>query len=383
MRIVFVSLTYPTPWQPTAGSFNRAMVEALARDHQVIVVAPVPWTQRLRKPQQPVSAASAGGIEVHHPTYFYPPGMLRTHYGRFLWASCRKTLLRVAASFSPDAYLGYWTHPDGDAALRIARRTGRPCTVIAGGSDVLVLGRQYARRREMRRVLQSADAVLTVGDSLRKSVVDLGVPSERVFSFRRGVDATLFNPGESGAARARLGLAADVKAVLWVGRMVPVKGLDVLLDAWSQLADGAARLWLVGAGPLEPSLRRRADRLCLGARVTFAGARPQSSLQDWYRAADLTVLPSLSEGMPNVLLESLACGRPFVASDVGGVRELAAAGGALVRPNDASALAEAIAKELREPRHAALPKDFTWEACAATVTRVLTQTLRGASRAAS
>ena len=384
MKLLFLSLTYPTPRQPTAGTFNRAMLEALATQHHVQAVVPVPWVQRPRGWGLPVGTSTGTGVAVHHPTYFYTPGILRQRYGAFLWASCRGTLERVQRDFAPDAYLAYWAHPDGEVALRAARRAGRPCAVIVGGSDVLVLARERARGAAIRRVLLEADAILTVGDTLRERVVDMGVPSQKVFSFRRGVDTSLFSPGERLAARRRLALPGDRQAAVWVGRMVPIKGLEILLQAWTSLQDKQAVLWLVGDGPRELRLRTDVARLGLTDRVVFAGARLQSELPDWYRAADLAVLPSLSEGMPNVLLESLACGTPFVASDVGGVREIATRGGGdLVPPGDPSALAEAISAALAAPRSAALPPGFTWQACAAAVTRVIASTLRPPSEAAS
>jgi glycosyltransferase involved in cell wall biosynthesis len=85
-------------------------------------------------------------------------------------------------------------------------------------------------------------------------------------------------------------------------------------------ADDKLVLWLVGGGPLESRLRGEVARLGLADRVVFAGPRIQPELPDWYRAADLTVLPSLSEGMPNVLLESLACGTRSLRARRGGTR---------------------------------------------------------------
>jgi teichuronic acid biosynthesis glycosyltransferase TuaC len=367
LRLVFFSLSYPTPWQPTAAAFNRAMVEALSAEHEVRVVAPVPWTQRFR------SVPGRRG-EVLHPLYLFPPKILREHYGTFLWSSCRRTLRRLTARFDPDAFLAYWAHPDGEVALRAAREAGRPGVVIVGGSDVLVLGGQRRRREAIRHVLQAADAVLTVGHTLRDRVVGLGVPAQRVTAFHRGVDTTVFCPGDAWEARARLGLPADPRMALWVGRMVPVKGLDVLLEAWHFLASSLreARLCLVGDGPRMASLRRQADRLGLGSSVSFVGSRPHAQLAEWYRAADVTVLPSLSEGVPNVLLESLACGTPFVASDVGGVREIEAESWRYLVPSGQPApLAEALERRLRERGRASLPPGHTLTESAAAITRVL------------
>jgi glycosyltransferase involved in cell wall biosynthesis len=142
--------------------------------------------------------------------------------------------------------------------------------------------------------------------------------------------------------------------LVWVGNLVPVKGLEVLLGACAALRDrGAAfRLYLIGDGPLRAALEARCRALALSPLVTFVGPRLHSQLPDWYRAADLTVLTSWSEGLPNVLRESLACGTPFVATDVGGVSEIDVLGSfnRLVPAGDTSAVAEAIAQSLRMPK---------------------------------
>ena len=132
--------------------------------------------------------------------------------------------------------------------------------------------------------------------------------------------------------------------------MVPVKGLDVLLQAWEQVTVRGSALYLVGKGPLEASLRKRANSVSLKGRVRFVGSVAHDALPDWYRAAELTVLSSHSEGTPNVLLESLACGTPFLASRVGGIHELTDDPDRdLVPPGDPQALAAALTNRLSAP----------------------------------
>src|SRR5207244_6384979 len=125
---------------------------------------------------------------------------------------------------------------------------------------------------------------------------------------------------------------------------------DVLLDACAALRHRRpVRLYLVGDGPLRGRLEKAAGALGLADVVSFVGPRLHDELPDWYRAADLTVLPSRSEGLPNVLRESLACGTPFVASRVGGIPDIAEVPAhRLVSPDDPGALADAIAVTLGE-----------------------------------
>jgi glycosyltransferase involved in cell wall biosynthesis len=168
------------------------------------------------------------------------------------------------------------------------------------------------------------------------------------------VASATFSPGEQLRARRDLQLQPEVPTVLWVGRFVPVKGLDILIEAIGHVVQAVrdVQLCLVGAGPelrrvQEIVRRRRLERV-----VRFVGSVPHNRLGQWYRAADVTVLASYSEGVPNVLLESMACGTPFVATRVGGVPEIAdPAVDCLVAPRDASALADALLASLSRRAH--------------------------------
>src|SRR5208282_679085 len=152
--------------------------------------------------------------------------------------------------------------------------------------------------------------------------------------------------------------------------MVPVKGLDILLRACVRLRtrDVDYHLYLIGDGPLQRELTAQTEVGGLFKHVTFVGPKLHDELADWYRAADLTVLPSRSEGLPNVLRESLACGTPFVASDVGGICEIGDEScSILVAPDDPQRLADAIAQGLERwsGRSAPIQRRFdSWEASA-------------------
>ena len=173
-----------------------------------------------------------------------------------------------------------------------------------------------------------------------------------------GVDRQLFFSGDQQAAQSRVGFAAEKRHLLFVGNLVPVKGLDVLLTACRQLpaAIGPWQLHVVGEGPLRRPLEAQARSLGLENHLQFHGAIAHTELPDWFRAADLLVLASRSEGVPNVLLEAAACELPFVASDVGGIPEIAGLGQSrLAPPDNPAALANAIADMLRSARASHMP----------------------------
>lgn len=371
MRLLLISTVFPNPIHPTGGVFNCQMVRALEQQgYHVDVVSPLSWVDLCRnrlawRHLNGDRPALQEGLHVHFPRYYYTPKVLRSWYGAFMWYSVRRTVAAVAKANPPDAVLGYWAHPDGDVAVRIARQIGCPCIVVVGGSDVLLLCRRSLRRRKVAGVLNRADTVLVVSQDLKSKVEGLGVDPGRVHLGWRGVDTEKFAPGNRAESRRRLGFPPDRSLLLWVGSMLPVKGLDVLLNSIRLLKDRGVdfRLLLVGDGPLESALRTQCAALRLNEHVTFVGPVLHDELPDWYRAADLFVLPSLSEGIPNVLLESIAAGLPFVASRVGGTPEIAEAGiDQLVPPNDPVALADAIQKQLVERRPYRTPRSAvgTW-----------------------
>lgn len=389
MRLLLLTNVFPNPWQPTKGSFNLAMARALAQQHSVRVVSPVAWVDEWNA----VSADGAAlkqesrqldldGLDVHYPRYYYPPKVLRTGYGWFLWHSVRSTVLESLEQHRPDAVISYWAHPDGAVALRAARLAGVPAVVMVGGSDVLLLTGHRGRRRKIVEVLSAADAVVAVSRHLRTKVLALGVAPEKVHVVYRGVDRALFSPGDQHAARRRLAIPADTNMILWVGRMVPVKGLDILLDACKLLQKQSlrTRVYLVGDGPLHKALVARSRTLGLQDVVSFAGAVPQDELPSWYRAADLTVLPSRSEGVPNVLLESLACGTPFVATGVGGVPEICGEDrDQLVAVADPEALAKAMQRALAKKVHPSNTTAFepaSWESSVEGLVQVIDPLVR-------
>jgi len=236
MRLLFVANVFPNPLEPTKGVFNRDLVVALAREHEVTVVSPVAWAAEfnaarpLRAELRRQRVAQLGPVAVHYPRYWYTPKVFRGWYGGFYWWSARGTLSRVAAAHPPDVVVGYWAHPDGAAAVRLAKQIGVPSVVMVGGSDVLVVTGDRRRRECVSRVLRSADAVVTVSEDLKSRIAGLGVPADRVHVWRRGVDEC-FTPGDRAQARRRAGIGHDGRVVLWVGRFVPVKGLDVLMKA--------------------------------------------------------------------------------------------------------------------------------------------------------
>jgi glycosyltransferase involved in cell wall biosynthesis len=288
--------------------------------------------------------------------------MLRSHLHVAMRWSIGRTLARVSKEFQPDAVLAFWTDPDGTVALHHARPLGIPVGIIAGGSDLMLLPADPARRAVVAATIRSADHVFAVGSVLREKAIALGARADRVSNFIAGVDLNRFGPGNRQAARDRLGLPAEGAILLSIGSLVAVKATERLLHAAALLAREfpAVTVVVVGDGPRRSALQQDvAATPALRGRVLFAGAIDHDGLPDWYRAADLFVLPSRSEGVPNVLLEAMASGLPFVASDVGSIHDLLPFGPSRVVPEgDVPSLASAIADVLRGGAWTIPPRSF-------------------------
>ncbi|MEE8370459.1 MAG: glycosyltransferase [Dehalococcoidia bacterium] len=176
-----------------------------------------------------------------------------------------------------------------------------------------------------RILAQGADRIICGSESEKETLVNLyGVPADRVSCIPCGVDTERFRPMRRSRVRQRLGMSAKESLVLFVGRIEPLKGIDVLLRAVSTM-DGDFRLLAVGGDDKETDrqavLRTLVDELGIGDRVSFMNAVPHDDLPLYYNAADVCVVPSHYESFGLVALEAMACGVPVVASRVGGLRE--------------------------------------------------------------
>jgi D-inositol-3-phosphate glycosyltransferase len=182
-----------------------------------------------------------------------------------------------------------------------------------------------ARRIETERlVVQSADRIVVASQHEKTLLMRLyDAHDARVAVIPCGVNLDRFAPLDQASARATLGLAPDRQYVLFVGRLEPLKGLELLLDALAELEDSAPDLLVVGgdarAAGYVATLQGQAARLGLGDRARFLGAVPQERLPLYYGAADVCVVPSYYESFGLVALEAMACGTPVVASRVGGL----------------------------------------------------------------
>jgi teichuronic acid biosynthesis glycosyltransferase TuaC len=350
--IVTYTSLFPNREMPHHGVFVAERLRRLLATRRVssTVVAPLPWFpakssmfgEYARFARVP-PAERWEDTEVLHPRYGTVPGIGMNLQAFSLARATLSELTRLKARGLAAVIDAHYFYPDGVAAAWIGQRLRIPVVVTARGSDINVLARHTIPRRLILRAAHQAAAVVTVSESLRTELIRMGVPAGRVRTLRNGVDLVRFSPGDRTAVRRSLGLNAFT--VLSVGRLVPGKGHAIVAQALQQIPD--AEFVIVGDGPERSAIEEVVNVGGLGSRVRFTGSLPHTKLVEYYRAADVMVLASASEGMPNVVLEALACGTPVVATAVGGIPEiLDRSVGRVVARRDPHQIAAAI-NELR------------------------------------
>lgn len=392
MRVLVLSSTFPSSTEPTRGVFIRERICRLARRCDVVVVAPVPWfpfNRWIRKERAMVPRVERqDGLTVYHPPFFSMPRYGKSLDGAFYFLSLIPFVARLRKGFPFEVIDAHFAYPDGVAATLLARLFRRPVVITLRGSIVRLAGYRL-HRPQLRWALRHADRLVAVSDALRRVAVGLGSTADRIRIIPNGVDATAFAPSDRAEARRLCGLPEAGPILVTVAGIYEGKGqLDVIEALPDLIRSYPGSLYVVVGGPRpgESYLRRlkqRGRELGLEGHLRFPGARPHEELPRWFNAADVSVLATRSEGWPNVLLESLACGTPVVAAKVGGVPEIVRDGqdGILYPSGDRTALAAALRQSLASPRDrgalARRARQFDWNETVEQALDELDQALKG------
>ena len=341
-RFLLINYEYP-PLGGGGGNATRHIARRLAaRGHAVKVLT-------TRFADQP-SAETEDGVEIHRVS------ALRQHEDRstvlemvsFMIAAIRSGV-PLAKSWKPDACLAFFGLPSGPVARSIQKATDAPYIVSLQGGDVpgFLPGRLSGWHKIagawITRIWTHAAHVVANSEGLA-NLARSHAREDDIKVIPAGVDLDLFRSNSSTELSGSLNLIA-------VGRLSEQKRFEDLLSAISKLPDpNAAKLTIVGDGPLRGSLASQAARLGLGQQVTFKGWVHRDDLAQAYRDADVFVLPSSDEGMSNALLEAMASGLAVVGTEIAGTSEVVIEGqtGLLVPVGDVDALSGALRRLIED-----------------------------------
>jgi glycosyltransferase involved in cell wall biosynthesis len=304
-------------------------------------------------------------------------------YGWMMFLSVLPAVRRIQKDFDFDLIDAHYVYPDGFAAVLLGWIFKKPVVVSARGSDINLFKTFPLIRKLLRYVLRRAARVVAVSKALKEAMVTLGIPEEKISCIPNGVDPEHFYPVPKEQARRELGLP-NRKTVLSVGNLTDNKGFDLVIKSFRVLLDRFhgkdIQLAIVGDGPCRSQLEKMILSLRLDGRVRMVGAISHDKLRLWYSGADVFCLASSREGWPNVLLESLACGTPVVATAVGGIPEIISSDNVgFLSEREESKIAEtirvALKKSWRSDEIVAYARRFTWEQTALAVLDVFDSVL--------
>lgn len=408
MNLLFISTIFPSSHKPTRGIYSLYLLTAL-RDMgwTIEVINPFPFCPGvdnfIRKKVFPPAHETLNELPVTHAPFFYTPGyFVEKHYWFYRKAVAKKMKSGIARlkerSPNPElpihVMLGF-VYPDAFAMAPICQRLELDYSVMIYGSDFLLRRFQPKFSPLVMQCLQEAPKIFCPGYVLKEEMIKEGIDGLKIHSFYNGIDTNVFHtPISKAASSTSSKFKPHSNTILFVGNLLEVKKVDRLLKAFTilvrektsnsrQTEFNDLHLNIIGDGALAKVLKRLVQELHIEQQVHFAGRELASQIAARMQNAKCLCLCSYSEGMPNVVLEALACGCPVVATDVGEVPRLIEEGinGYTVATREQSeeqiieslvqALRKALSHEWDRQQIAKKMNRYTWPAAARIVSSAL------------
>jgi len=335
MKVLTFSTLFPNYKQPNNAVFVKHRMAAVHRffDVDLRVVAPVPYFPNLpyrfvdkwKTFAEIPARENIDKLPVYHPRYLVTPKVGMALYGYFMFLGVVRRVARIHKEFSFDLIDAHYIYPDGVAAILLGKVFRKPVVLSARGTDINLYPEFKTIRPLIRWALGKAGHVIAVCESLRESMVNLGIAQRKISVIPNGIDPDIFRPASQLDARQKLGLKNEEKILISVGALIELKGTHILIDALTKIhrsGNLAFNTYIIGKGEQRDRLQKIINSHNLQDKIKLCGEVKNSDLPHWYNAADISFLGSSREGWPNVVSESLACGTPVIATSVNGIPEI-------------------------------------------------------------
>lgn len=365
MKVLLISAYFPIKPDDPVRSFVRDEACALSEVGVEVHVARWRYAGRFFSMKDSV----VDGIHVHGLKLFSPKNLFigfsnlwrlpislfqLKELGRTgVFFSYGKQVERIIKRYSIDVIHAHFAHPDGFVGLMAKKGTGKPLVVTLHGFDILVEPTvKYGCRlnpeidRVVRMVLKDADRVIAASSATYKAALELGCSHDRLVFIPNAVNVKRFNPMVNGFnVKDKLGFG-DNPVVFTLGGHKPHKGIEFLIKAVPLvLKEVPNAIFVIGGdGELRSYHESLVRELGVSGNVLFTGRIPRNEVPYFYASSDVFVIPSVIEAFGLVTIEAMACGKPVVGTDVGGISDIIGDGlnGFLVKPRDPDALARKI-----------------------------------------
>jgi glycosyltransferase involved in cell wall biosynthesis len=256
-----------------------------------------------------------------------------------------KDLQRIIEEIQPELI---HAGPLTDCGLLAAGSGFQPLVSMSWGSDILATENwDFRKKKILHRTLKQSTVLIGDCDAVKNKAITMGFVPDRIVTFPWGVDLHQFSPGKSDSFRKKLGIDRKF-VILSLRSWEPIYGVDLAVKAFIIAAKKNSNLFLLlgGIGTLEQKIRAMVERSGVKGQIQFLGQIPQRELPEIYRASNLYLSASHSDGSSVSLLESIACGKPVLVSDIPGNREWVSEGqnGWLFRDGNVKEIADLLAR---------------------------------------
>lgn len=331
--LVIITNLYPLPWEPNRATFNKQQFELLQDDYDLSILIPVAFPEWFKQRKQIKQSSHTRYIP-----YFYLPKIGRRFYSVFMFLSIVLHSGIWLKKRNPSTIMASWAFPEAVAASWLSRLYKTKFFFKVHGSDINLHGKIPARSKQILAAANTAQGILSVSKALAHELEIIGVDPKKIKVIYNGVNHDKF------------GLVHSAKIpndyCLYIGNLKHDKGVMELIEGFNQIKEQHPNLHLVyaGFGVMHNKLIQYVSAHNLIERVTFLGNVAHDELPAWLSNATALCLPSYNEGVPNVVLESMAAGTPVLATSVGGIPEVVDENicGKLISPKDANAVAKGL-----------------------------------------
>lgn len=392
MKIFVFTSLFPNHLNPDFGVFikNRMMSVARLKGYKIVVMAPVPYCPPWKilgkwyEFSQIKALETIEGVDVYHPRYFIIPKLSMIFHGLSMFVFSARLFKRLHQKHSFDLIDAHYIYPDGFAGVALGWLFNLPVIVSARGSDIHFFPKFRAIKPLIKTTLSSADHVISVCNALKNAMISIGCDREKINVIPNGIDIDRFYIMTWEKARSHLKVDLNQKIILSVGSLIPLKGHHLTIEAMKKIIQviPEAHLYIAGRGEEEARLKEQVSESNLNNQVTFLGHVPNKELIKWYSAANVFCLASSREGWANVIMESMACGTPVVATNVWGAPEVITNSevGLLVERNVDSiskGLIDALRRDWKRDQIVRHVSKRTWDVVAGEVKQVFEKILAG------
>jgi len=247
--------------------------------------------------------------------------------------------------WNPDIIHLHGVLDEGLLGVMAKKKYGKPLLTSVWGEDITKYSRRIFSKNLVGFTLRNSDAIICQSDFLRREINNNGINNTKFYTITVGGPLEIFKPRDKNKVKRTLKLPRDKKIILFVGHLITRKGVKYLIKAMENIIKKERDIlcYIIGKGDAEEDLKKLTSDLNLKDYVIFLGQKINKEVALYMNACDILVLPSLNEGLPVVLCEALACGKPVVATRVAGTPELVNSDvGHLVEPKDVDDLANKI-----------------------------------------